>query len=109
MSLHSFIENILTRNELWLKEFERYVQDTKDVDMQKLDVERREFMRKMLRDAVPDFVDEKEILQTYLHTLMAELNPHPFLSRLVCFPKKEIDDITKNKIYFINRQLPYYE
>ena len=130
MSLQLIIGTILDRNEAWLKEFDQYAQEQKApllyVDMQspsvnklffdlaqKLDAEKRVFMRERLQQDVPEFLAEKEMLQTYRRIIQSESKPppppKPILSKYMCFKKNVIIIEPVNYIDRINRQLPYYE
>jgi len=131
------IESVLARNEAWLKEFDQYAQMQKapllNIDMQspsvnrifselvqKLDAEKRDFMRQKLQQNVPDCLAEKEMLQTYHRIIMSESTFLPEqqhqsgVSKYMCFFNRGFhQNVGKvaplNDIDRINRQLPYYE
>lgn len=129
MTSNPNIETVLQRNDAWLKEFDMYAAAKKApllyVDMQspsvnrmfselvqKLETEKREFMRQKLQQNVHDILAEKEMLETYQRIILSESRspPKPKLSKYMCFRKKEIRKInTVNYFDRINKQLPYYE
>lgn len=125
-------EIILERNDAWIKEFDIYADQQKspllNIDMQspsvnrifsalvkKLDAEKRDFMRQKLQQNVPDFLAEKEMLETYQRTILSESTsppqrqPKSGVSKYMCFKKNHCKIAPLNDIDRINKQLPYYE